>query len=38
MTISATKRVSQAQAELELAVLVGSQVDGYADSDWNIAI
>jgi len=40
MTISAIKQVLQAESELELAVLVGSQSDGHAhaDSDWDIAI
>ncbi len=40
MTISAIKQVLQAQPELELAVLVGSQADAHAhaDSDWDVAI
>lgn len=40
MTISAIKQVLQAQPELELAVLVGSQANGraHAGSDWDVAI
>ena len=40
MTISNIKQVLQTQAELELAVLIGSRAEGRAhpESDWDIAI
>ena len=40
MTISTIQQVLQAQAGLELAVLVGSRADGraHSESDWDIAI
>jgi len=40
MTISIIQPVLESQAELEFAVLVGSQADGraHAESDWDIAI
>ena len=40
MTISTIQQILQAQAGLELAVLVGSRADGraHSESDWDIAI